>query len=395
LHSEETLDRPLFRGSKEIAGASTYRRSVKHERGLDAVRHVDAKREVEPMRTRAISKALAASLMVICIWQPAAAQGQATPQAAQPVSIQEFRQLVIRMANALNSRPGGSPAATKLREKIEAADAQALDVMYNARADWTELRHAVQLMTSKPTPADAPPSLLFGPNPLQAALVGTLPYEPFPPAYPTGSNYATFRATLPGLGAMSDTNGDGSLDDERCDANFEAGVAIASAVFSFASIAIDLGCHALPELLDIPCFVAAEVVALAAEATNTVAAQCALVDGAVDATEIEAAFENTVRLFGNLGTHHGALVQHDTEIKTQLATHDTDIKALLAILQAGVNDANQRLKVSETLQRQIIKLLLTPEGLRAVDPAALSCTGDNCPKILDCPGTECTFPIKK
>jgi hypothetical protein len=40
---------------------------------------------------------------------------------------------------------------------------------------------------------------------------------------------------------VSDTNGDGSLADERCDSNFEAGVAIASAVFSFASIAIELG----------------------------------------------------------------------------------------------------------------------------------------------------------
>ena len=104
-------------------------------------------------------------------------------------------------------------------------------------------------------------------------------------------------------------------------------MAIASAVFSFAFIAIELGCHALPELFDIPCFVAAEVVALAGEATNTVAAQCSLVDGAVDATELEAAYENTVRLFGNLGTHHLALVQHDTEIKTQLSTHDTDMKA--------------------------------------------------------------------
>jgi hypothetical protein len=342
------------------------------------------------MGTRAISKALAASLMVIGVWQPSAAQAQT----AQPVSVQEFRELVVQMADALGNRPGGL-AATKLREKIEAADAQTLDMIYKSRADWTALRHAVQLMTSTGTAADMPAPLLFTLSPLQAALVGILPYEPYPAAYPTGSNYDTFRATLPGLGAMSDTNGDGSLNDERCDSNFEAGVAIASAVFSFASIAVDLGCHALPELFDIPCFVAAEIVALAAEATNTVAAQCALVDGAVDATEIEAAYENTVRLFGNLGTHHTALVQHDTEIKTQLATHDTDIKALLAVLQAGVNEANQRLKVSETLNRVIIKLLLTPEGLKAVDPAALSCTGDNCPKILDCPGTECAFPIKK
>lgn len=341
------------------------------------------------MRTRTISRALAAGVILLGMWQPAAAQAQTAP----PVSIQEFRQLVVQMAVALGSRPGGNPAAIKLREKIEAADPQTLDLIYNARADWTELRLAVQLMTTKPTDAEA--SLALSAPPLLAGLTGALPNTPFPAAYPGGSNYEVFRATLPGLGAMSDTNGDGSLADERCDSNFEAGVAIASAVFAFANIIADLGCHAAPELLDIPCFIAAGILAVAAEATNTVAAQCALVDGAVDATEIEAGYENTVRLFGNLGTHHDALVQHDTEIKLQLTTHDTDIKALLAILQAGVNEANQRLKVSETLQRTIIKLLLTPEGLRAVDPAALSCTGDNCPKVLDCPGTECSFPIVK
>ena len=52
-------------------------------------------------------------------------------------------------------------------------------------------------------------------------------------------------------------------------------------------------------------------------------------------------------------------------------------------------------KVAEALERQAIKLLLTPEGLRTADPAVLTCTGDNCPKLVDCPGAECSFPIKK
>lgn len=354
------------------------------------------------MRRRLMLCTLTATLMVLGTWQPAAAQARG----AEPVGIEEFRQLVLKMADALGNGPSGSPAARTLRARIEAADQQTLEVIYNSGTDWTRLREAVQLM-SAPDAADAfaaaPATSTFaGPA---AALVTTLPNTPFPPAYPAGSNYEVFRATLPGLGAMSDTNGDGSLNDERCDANFEAGVAIASAVFSFASIGVDLGCHAAPELFDIPCFVAAGVVALAAEATNTVAAQCAIVDGAVDATEIEAAYENTVRLFGNLGAHHDTLVQHDTEIKNALsihdtdikvllATHDADIKALLATLQKGVDEANQRLKVNEALSRQVIKLLLTPEGRKAVDPAVLSCTGDNCPRVLDCPGSECAFPIE-
>jgi hypothetical protein len=45
-----------------------------------------------------------------------------------------------------------------------------------------------------------------------------------------------------------------------------------------------------------------------------------------------------------------------------------DESCQLAILQKSVDEANQRLKVAEALERQAISLLLTPEGLRAVDP---------------------------
>jgi hypothetical protein len=238
---------------------------------------------------------------------------------------------------------------------------------------------------------------------------------------------------------MTDTAGSvPGLDDERCDANFEAGVAIAAATFAFANIIADNVCEALPELADIPCWVANGVLQVAAESTNTVAAQCAIVDGAVDATEIEAAFENTVALYKNLDAHHLALKAHDTDVKTAISTvsasllaalskhdvdiktavtaavttlvgalgkhdadmkaglskHDTDIKALLAAVKTVVDQNTQQLLVSKALDTQIIRLLLTPEGNRQVNPAVFTCTGDNCPKVLNCPGGECSFPVK-
>jgi hypothetical protein len=205
---------------------------------------------------------------------------------------------------------------------------------------------------------------------------------------------------------MSDTAGSvPGLNDERCDANFEAGVAIASATFAFANIIAETVCEALTELTDIPCWIAQGVLQVAAEANNTVAAQCAIVDGAVDAAEIEAGYENTVSLYRNLDAHHMALLNHDTQIKTAitnatnilstaLAAHDTAIKALLAKLQATVDNNTQQLKVTQALNQQVIRLLLTPEGRRSVNPAVMTCTGDNCPKVLNCPGDECSFPIK-
>jgi hypothetical protein len=66
----------------------------------------------------------------------------------------------------------------------------------------------------------------------------------------------------------------------------------------------------------------------------------------------------------------------------------------LATLKDGVVEINHRLLVVQAVQKQIIRLELTPEGRRAVNPEVLTCTGDDCPNVLACPGDECSFPIK-
>ena len=44
----------------------------------------------------------------------------------------------------------------------------------------------------------------------------------FPAGYPSGADYDVFVATLPGFGLLVDTNGDGAVNDERCDPNGHA-----------------------------------------------------------------------------------------------------------------------------------------------------------------------------
>jgi hypothetical protein len=322
------------------------------------------------------------------------------------------------MAELLDTSANKGEAASSLRQRIDSLDAESFERLYSFSNNWKKLRIAVALMSTAPGVKTKEFGLAAARQelPPQAASVAGLPADRFDPAYPAGSNYATFRATLPGLGAMVDSAGSvPGLDDERCDANFEAGVAIAAATFAFANLIAEVVCEALPELADIPCWIAQGVLQGAAEANNTVAAQCAIVDGAVDATEIEAAFENTVAIYRNLDAHHLALKAHDGEVKTTITNvanaltlalskhdadiklnlnqHDTDIKALLAAVKAVVDLNTQQLKVSKALDGQIIRLLLTPEGKKAVNPAVMTCTGDNCPQVLDCPGGECSFPI--
>jgi hypothetical protein len=133
----------------------------------------------------------------------------------------------------------------------------------------------------------APPAALAGE---ERATVG------FDPAYPAGPSYDVFTATLPGLGFLSDTNGDGALNDERCNANSRAQVAIVDATFRIL-VAAGIACNALPAgppaFAQEICFGVLTVPALALQSDAIVIAQCALQDGLVQTAEIQASFENT------------------------------------------------------------------------------------------------------
>jgi hypothetical protein len=331
----------------------------------------------------------------------------------QPVSRSELKDLLVQITSLLDAQQGKSEKIADLRRRIDALDAQAFERLYQASNNWDHLRIAVALMqkgsnSKKPAVDDS----LFASGSYEVSPAG-LPADLFPPGYPAGSNYDTFRASIVTFGGITDAPGSlPGLADERCDSNFEAGVAIAQATFAFANIIADNVCEALPELLDIPCWVANGVLQLAAEATNTVAAQCSIVDGAVDAAEIQAGYKNSVSIYKNLDAHHLSLVAHNTnlnnvstaiqflinkhdgDMKAAVSKHDAEIKLLLAAIKTVVDGNTQQLKVVQTLDTQIIRLLLTPEGLRAVNPLVMTCTGDNCPKVLNCPGNQCSFPVK-
>jgi len=77
------------------------------------------------------------------------------------------------------------------------------------------------------------------------------------------------------------------------------------------------------------------------------------------------------------------LTGHDTDLKTLLAQHDADIKARIAAVQATANETQRLVKVSMSRQLELLRLEITPEGKREIDPDVLSCTGDDCPQAAD------------
>jgi hypothetical protein len=119
---------------------------------------------------------------------------------------------------------------------------------------------------------------------------------PFTPLYPTGATYSTWVDTLDNFGLLSDTNGNGQLNDERCDSNATSAQMI---TFSAEKVGYEFGktvCEGLVEPADSPCWVALAIVAEVVVATEVTISQCETQDAAVDGAEIHAAWQNTLKL---------------------------------------------------------------------------------------------------
>jgi hypothetical protein len=275
------------------------------------------------------------------------------------------------------------------------------------------------------------------PNGMFIGSKALLPAQSFVPAYPSGGNYNTYTATLPGLGLLVDSSDIGTetgtaVNNERCDTNGEAGAWIAHAVLVIAADVGNTACSATPSPFEPATCIPAGALNAAVSASEIVLNQCAFQTGLVDSAEIEAGYENSVEVMGTVNnidvmindetnftddvelnahdtgikavmsihdtdiksavsTHDtdiksavsahdtdikSAVSTHDTDIKAALSTHDADIKALLANVQAGVDQNGVKLDLLLARQLEVIRLLHTPEGRRSTDIPA--CNGGPC-----------------
>jgi hypothetical protein len=84
--------------------------------------------------------------------------------------------------------------------------------------------------------------------------------------------------------------------------------------------------------------------------------------------------------FSALDTH---LTNVDNHIATEFTALDAHLVALFATLGTQITNSTNLLSAD---LKQVMKLELTPEGLRQIVPAILTCTGPDCPNVL----TKCT-----
>jgi hypothetical protein len=345
--------------------------------------------------------------------------GTATVQ-AQAISPGEFRERMVDWALVSEqANRTGENLAVKIESLSDEQIESWISLMDDPEAFMASTERVANRLQEQGagrlyTPVVEAPTTLTTPFPLLTT--------PFPPDYPPGSG--PYKDTIIdaiaafGIGGASSTN--------RCDAadwgDF-IGVwwPLNKAIDTLDGACVVAGCDPTGVL----CLVACGILETAKVALKVAAVPleaCDIHQGAIDGAEIEATYENTLGLVGDVSQVHADLAAHDTNIDgdliahdanidadliahdanidadliahdanidADLVQHDTDIKALLADLQGAVDENQRLIKISMSRQLEVMRLLITPSGRRVVDAEVLTCTGEG----DDCPEYPATFQL--
>jgi hypothetical protein len=161
----------------------------------------------------------------------------------------------------------------------------------------------------------------------------------------------------------------------------------------------------------------------AIEAVNSVFGgfflDCLEQDGLVNAAKIDAGFQNTATIYAALGSSSSATLVQDisnstttlgadiSALDTHLSNVDNHVTAefgtLTVQLQADytvltnqltalAGQLTQGTALLDATLKQVMKLQLEPSGLTRIVPAILTCTGTDCPNVLNkCPAAGCSW----
>jgi hypothetical protein len=257
----------------------------------------------------------------------------AAAQTAKNMSVAEFRAKFTEYMAWLDSNASGTSMSQNLEMRVQAMSDEEFQAVYDSFADPDAFIAATERVMA---PVVQAANIL---TPRGALLMTAL----YPPDYPTGAFYDEWVAGLPGLGLISDGNGDGSLKDERCSFDGEAGLQLTGVLLKAGAIVGDVLCNSIVVILgegtNLPFCVAAGLLHAGDLANDTIAKQCDSQDANVNSAEIEAAYENSKIISGQLDGIVTQIETHDTDLKTALATHDTDLKAALATHDTAIKTA--------------------------------------------------------
>jgi hypothetical protein len=356
-----------------------------------------------------------------------------TPSLAQTkhdITIPEFRQVFVELGSWVDAQKG-----TDFARQFQAIDDETLMKMYPAVPDGRQFqslvrqlkqhKFAVRPRTQARSNFNVAGPLVNVAGPLVATPACGAPNTIIEnggactPAYPDPTDGGwTFMVgalegytDINGIPAFS-PNDNASVSSQGCSLDAETVLQQVNVILSAIVNVSSPICNVIPAPFNGFCW--GPVAAI--EAVNSIFGgfflDCMEQDGLVNAAKIDAGFQNTATIYAALGSSSSATLAGDINASTvilgadiaALDTHltnvDSHIAAEFATLSAQLSAALTQLttQITEATAldtaelRQIMKLQLEPQGLQKIVPAILTCTGTNCPNVLNkCPAAGCSW----
>jgi hypothetical protein len=376
------------------------------------------------MIKRLLLIASATALLVV----PSGAQ---TAQGSNEMTIPEFRQVLVDLGTYLDAHKG-----TNLANQFSELSDDALGKIYPSVSNPLQLKTAVEALkkhdadvasgfapasrASSASRASLTANAVAG-SCAPGSIIDNSPGSACTPAYPDPTNTAWQNMVNPPrtFGAFNPTDY-ASVSSQACGLTVESNLVQVVAALNGTVTAAAIGCSALQAVPVVGvvaagvCDVAVAVVAVAGAVSQGILADCFEQDADVNAAGIDASLRNTVTIFNDLNGINNQITNEFNAASTQLTNVNTQITgefvglstqvanvdihltnvdnriaAEFATLTTVVNQATAQLYAD---LKQVMKLEMTPEGLRKLNPAILTCTGTNCPNVLaNCPAAGCSW----
>jgi hypothetical protein len=355
--------------------------------------------------------------------------GAQSSQASNEMTIPEFRQVLVDLGTYLDAHKG-----TNLASQFSAIPDEQLNKLYPAVSNPRQLQSAITTLKEhdaalasgslvSPRTRSAPRASITpdagvgtcGPN----SIIDDSSGSACTPAYPDPNNTAWQNLVNPLItfGAFSPSDY-ASVSSQSCGLTVESNLSQVSSALQGAVLAASSICSALPPIASNICWAANAVFSVADAVSFGLFADCTEQDGNVNAAQIDAAFHNTVTIFNalnagfanastqltnvnsqitgefttvntNLSTDFNALSTQVANVDIHLTNVDNHIATEFANLTTVVNQATAQLNAE---LKQVMKLEMTPDGQKKLNPAILTCTGTNCPNVLaNCPAAGCSW----
>ncbi len=210
-----------------------------------------------------------------------------------------------------------------------------------------------------------------------------------------------FSSAVSGSTCSTTPTSAGTLDGEKIGLYVDRGL----------QVPLDYACETIVEILgegtNAPFCIAAAIGKAVEVVLDSLIDHQEFCNGLLDGATVDAILGDVINVHGDVGaldTHltnvNNQITSEFTALDTHLTNVDNHIAAefgaldahLVALITQLTNQISQATALLNADLKQVMKLELTPEGLRKIVPAILTCTGANCPNVLaSCPAAGCSW----